>query len=393
MVRNGRAQKGRLGVTFVLVAAPSLITLIPMATSSAMPSIASRFGGSEDGIFLAQFVMTCPALMLAIGAVAFGYLSEKFGRRRCLLSLLVAFAVFGVAGAVAPDAVILIATRLVLGGVGGGILTVSMALAGQYRRGGEREQLLGMVGAGEASLAMVALVMAGVLVDCGGWRAPFTLYLSALVVWVVAICALDEDDVRDHVEHKPTRPFEPQIILYVLTGGLGIALFVPGVQGPFLLEDLGISSATSRSVIVASSSLAAAIAGILYSRVRCLVDPLPLLAVAALMLGGGTAAMGMAPSAGLATGGALVVGFGAGLVGPVASTIVLGRAGEAHLGRAAGYLIGSVFLGEFFNPLFLGPLRGKYGAPDMFVIVGTSFVMLALIMVMYSGRPTDQAPG
>src|SRR6267378_1195121 len=81
----------------IVIAGPTLVTLIPMAAAPALPAMAAKFAASfgGNGALFAQLVMTVPAFMLILAAPLAGVLAEKLGRRIVLLASLLLFTVAG----------------------------------------------------------------------------------------------------------------------------------------------------------------------------------------------------------------------------------------------------------------------------------------------------------
>ncbi len=122
-----------------------------------------------------QLTITLYLIGLAIGQLAYGPISDRFGRRPVLLAGLALFTVAGAATAIAPSAALLIAARIVqsVGGCAGLVLGRAMvrdAVAGD--RAAAQLALLTLV----MSLAPAAApVLGGYMVDWFGWRAAFGL--------------------------------------------------------------------------------------------------------------------------------------------------------------------------------------------------------------------------
>lgn len=371
----------------VVVAGPALVALIPMAAAPALPDMAQYFSGSGDGALLAQLVMTVPAITVIVAAPLMGYLAERIGRRVTLLVSLLLFAIAGSCTALFSDPVWIIAARLLLGVAGGGLLTVSFALAGDFQ-GNSRERVLGYAGAGAALMAIVAMIAGGYLVDLLGWRGPFMLYLLSIPVLLLGWSITTVRSIPSRTQAK--LQISSLWPLYLLTILFSIGLFMPGIQGPFLLEADGVHSATARGMILSAYSLMAAVAAASYGSLRRRMAANSVLVLTSLALGGGCVLMALAQStAGLVLG-CVVTGIGAGLVEPITVSLVLAKAPVSMRGRAVGLLLSAVFLGQFINPLAIGPLRSLYDIHGAFYAVGATFIVLALL-VMAVGKRTVAA--
>ncbi len=370
--------------TFVAVAGPSLISLVPMAVAPALPAMAQHFAQGSDGALFAQMVMAVPAIMIIVAASLSGFLAERLGRRTVLLTALALYALSGLACLVVPDARSLIVARLVLGFAAGAIMTSSLSLVADFPEGPLRDRVLGFASGSAAFMAVVALTLGGVLVEAFGWRGPFVLYALALPIFAVAVRA-----VRSQV-HPPTDRQEGQRRVlpllwpvYLLALVLTIGLFMPGIQGPFLLQAEGVTNAATQGMILASYSLTAAVVASCYGRVAGVLGMRGRIAAAALGLGLGGVAMAALQGGALTLAlGCIVTGAGAGLVEPVTVSLVLQRAPVALQARAIGLLLSAVFLGQFLNPLVVDPLRSGLGIHGAFIAVGAVFLALSVLVLL-----------
>jgi MFS family permease len=372
------------GKVFVAVGGPALISLVPMAVAPALPAMAAHFAEGRDGAFFAQMVMAVPALMIIVSAAFSGFLAERFGRRAVLLLALILYVVSGSACVFIPSANGLIAARLVLGFAAGMVMTASMSLVADFREGVERDRVLGFASAGAAVMAVLALTLGGLLVEVADWRAPFVLYALALPVLFVALVSVDNRTRAEQGAHRPHQRVLPLMWpVYLLTLVFTIGLFMPGIQGPFLLQTEGVTHAATQGMILASYSLTAAIVAACYGKIAGVLSMRTRIAAMALGLGVGSLAMALlhGGAATLAFG-CILTGAGAGLVEPVTVSLVLQRAPIALQTRAIGLLLSAVFLGQFLNPLLIDPLRTGLGIHAAFVAVGVFFVALSALAAL-----------
>ena len=156
----------------LLVAVTACGTLGMHLVIPALPATAAALHVSAGTI---QLTITLYLIGLAIGQLAYGPISDRFGRRPVLLAGLSLFTLAGAATAIAPSAALLIVARIVqsVGGCAGLVLGRAMvrdAVAGD--RAAAQLALLTLV----MSLAPAAApVLGGYMVDWFGWRAAFGL--------------------------------------------------------------------------------------------------------------------------------------------------------------------------------------------------------------------------
>jgi len=376
--RENKAQENNWSKSTVIIAGPSLVTLIPMLAAPAMPLMAERFATDGDGTMFAQLVMTLPAIALILAAPIAGILAEKFGRRAIMLCGLGMFALSGGAALVLDHPSALIASRLLLGAAGGVILTGSLALAGDYPAGGPRERLLGFIVAGSSIMAVVALVGGGYMVARWGWRMPFSLYLLGLPVLLMAAFSLKPHrHPRYETDHLPS-PIRTLWPIYLLASMLTVGMFMPSIQGPFLLLRHGINSAGVQSLIIAACSLVAALSAASYGVIGRYLNSPGVLLMTALCFGAGALGMSMAHDGMTIAMASAVMGIGAGLVEATCATLIMARVPLAMRSRALGLLLSAIFFGQFLNPWVVGPLRALFGIDGAFRAIGVLFFLLAL---------------
>lgn len=384
-----------LGKVCVVIAGPTLVTLVPMAAAPALPAMAAEFAASfkGDGALFAQLVMTVPAIMLILAAPLAGLSTERWGRRTVLLASLALFVVAGAGALMTPDAIWLMVCRVLLGIAGGGILTVCLSIAADFPEGGPRERLLGFAVAGASLLAAVVLVGGGRLVDHLGWRAPFAFYLLGIPVFVVAMIALTREAPRGRGSAALARGwFRPLRWIYAAAVAFSVGMFMPSIQGPFLLAGGGITSAETQGLIIAACSTVAALSSASFGWLVRVFRPLTILALVAACFGAGALVMALSHGFVIAFGSALM-GIAAGLVEATSATIILGRVNEHARSAAIGLLLSSIFLGQFLNPWVVDPLRTLLGINGAFIAVGAAFLVMAVAMLIAragrAGDPTE----
>lgn len=183
-----------------------LLTLITFSGTLAMhvfvpalPQAAHDLGSSIGGM---QMTMSVYILGLAVGQLAYGPLSDRFGRRPVLMAGLVLYALAGLAAAFVPDVHSLIVARLLqaLGGCAGMVIGRAIlrdtALPQEAARRLAVMNLMVAIGPGAAPLLGSAL--AGSL----GWRSIF-LGLAALGVVNLAFAARLLPETRAEAARAP----------------------------------------------------------------------------------------------------------------------------------------------------------------------------------------------
>src|SRR6516164_2110111 len=130
----------------------------------------------SEGIFL---TLACRPL----GALAFGWLAEKYGRRPILMLNVVSYSAVQLATAFAPDLTTLLALRALFGFAMGGEWGVGAALALETLPARGRGFFSGLLQEGYALGYLLASIVFAAVFDHVGWRGLFLISsVSALLV-------------------------------------------------------------------------------------------------------------------------------------------------------------------------------------------------------------------
>jgi DHA1 family bicyclomycin/chloramphenicol resistance-like MFS transporter len=152
----------------------------------ALPAVQADFGAAAGTV---QLTLSLSMVAIALSTLAYGPLSDRFGRRPVLLAGLVTFTVGTAICAVAPTIEVLIAGRIVqaAGGAAGMVLARAVVrdVWGQDRAAGVIAQLTMVM----VVAPMIAPAIGGALTDVAGWRAVFAFVAVAglaIGAWVGA---------------------------------------------------------------------------------------------------------------------------------------------------------------------------------------------------------------
>ncbi|WP_380879008.1 MFS transporter [Sphingomonas sp. DBB INV C78] len=386
--------RGRLITIQILSASGAgLNSLIPMAVSPALPAMALHFGGGAEGELAAKLVMSTPALSIAITSLFVGLIAQRFGYRTCMLFALGLFVLAGAAGLIANSMPALLASRVAIGVAGAFIGTITMALAGLFEAR-VRDRLIGFSSALGGGCSILGLSLGGAMVDAEGWRAPFILYLAGIPAFIAAWYAIRPQIGQsvgrpaDAVEEAfPWRQLAP---VYLLMLVMAIGFFTPGIHGPFLLAERGVTSATTQGMLISVFAATSAISAAGFGFIRPRLGERWIKVVMLLMIGGGLAGMAAATSTYQLVAALLVGGIGSGLATPQVTAMVIERTPPHRHAHALGLMYSAIFLGQFVNPLALDPLRLALGLSGMFLSFGLALMAAAMLTALLSSKHTSR---
>ncbi len=213
----------------------------------AMPAVKEAFGVSTG---IAQLTLSLGMLSMACFTVAYGGLSDRFGRKRVLLSGLVLFTCGAATCMVAANMPMLLAGRI-LQGAGCGVV-LARAIARDVYGQGRVAQVIAYLTVAYVLGPMIAPPIGGHLTVLFGWRALF-VFASAVGLVVILAVAFAVQETRARNVAAPRGVFvgyksllrRPRFVGFMLEPGLmSGAFFAQATAASFLAaEHLGADAA------------------------------------------------------------------------------------------------------------------------------------------------------
>jgi len=169
-------------------------TLLVLAVFSAVVTTVGDSLRSLHGDVSSQtWALSGMSLGLAAALLTVGALADAFGRRRVLVLSSALLALTSALGAAAPSATMLIATRILQGVAGAGILAAALGAIGHAFPTGHRRALATSVwGAAVGAGIAIGPLAGGALAATLGWRSSYWLEAIAAALLVPAAARLDE---------------------------------------------------------------------------------------------------------------------------------------------------------------------------------------------------------
>lgn len=230
-------------VSMTFIGPLSLHLFIP-----AMPAVKEAFGVSTG---MAQLTMSLAMLSMAFFTVAYGGLSDRFGRKRVLLGGLVLFTCGAAACMAATNLPMLLAGRILQGaGAGCGVVLARAIARDVY--GQERvAQVIAYLTAAYVLGPMFAPLIGGQLTTLFGWRALF-VFASVVGLVVIFAATFAVPETRTRSAAAPHGVFtgyksllrRPRFVGFMLQPGLlSAAFYTQATAASFLAaEHLGVNA-------------------------------------------------------------------------------------------------------------------------------------------------------
>lgn len=387
--------------TLLLVMALPMMAFAPL--SPALPAISAHFADVPNIDYLSRFVLTMPAIFIALLSPAAGFLVDRFGRKRLLLGSIVLYGVSGTSGAAFDSLTALLASRAVIGIAMAGVLTATTTLVGDYFAGRERQRFLGLRGAVVNYTAVFVNVLGG-LIATVNWRASFVIFVVAFALLPLVARNLYEPagqpresqraaarngehaDARSGDGPSPDADPVPGLFLafaYALTIAWSMAFFMVPVQLPFFLRQIGAESPVTAGLAIAMSGFSVATISLFFARIRSRLS-----AEAMMGIGFGLVAVGYVLVANAGTAAPVFVavavsGSGFGFLMANVVVWILDNTPARVRGRVAGGITTAIFVGQFASPLVSQPIANAAGLAAAYATVAAAMAVIAGGFALY----------
>ncbi len=383
-----------------LLLASTLTVMAGAIIAPALPQISKEFAHVPGVELLSRLVLTLPALFMAILAPLAGYLVDKSGRKKVLLASLVVYAIAGTSGLYLDTLPAILVGRAFLGIAVGGLVTAVITLIGDYFDGDERSRFVGSQAAFAGLGGLVFISSGGILADIH-WRMPFLIYISSLLVWVLAIISVYEPQnitrkkrVHDSTGEGMSQSQEgvPVIVywIYAVAFFSAIIFYMIPVQMPFMLNSMEGVSNTEIGFAIAFVNVASVTTSLNYGRIKRRIGFSTIMGLVYILVFAGFLVISQAGSYLMMIVGISLSGLGFGMMMPNINLWLITSAPALLRGRLVGYLNTSLFLGMFLSPVAIQPLIKISNLYTSFLLMGASMLGLGVLFFV-NGRKKVKA--
>jgi MFS transporter, SHS family, lactate transporter len=232
-------------------------------------AVAAEFGTNVKAVSVA---VTLTLAMRPLGALVFGMLADRFGRRPVLMADILLFSLLELASAFAPSLLVLLIIRAAFGFAMGGEWGIGASLTMETIPPRARGMMSGLLQEGYACGYLLAAVVYGLLFETIGWRGMFVVgVLPALLVLYIRR-NVEESPAWQRIRARPRRSLgsvlrgRAGLFVYVVALMTAFNFFSHGTQDlypTFLQAQRGLSTRTV-STIAIIANLGAILGGILF---------------------------------------------------------------------------------------------------------------------------------
>jgi MFS family permease len=266
-----------------------------------------------------------------------------------------------------------------------------VTLVADYYSGSERQGFLGLQSSMMAFGGVVFLLVGGAVAELG-WRYPFAMYLTALVLLPLAAIFLAEPERATTPENSAKNRVRPAVawapylsILGIAVTGMALFYQVP-VQMPFYLTERMNVSPSRVGMSIAMLTLAAAITASQYRKIRTRFSFQAITAMMYGLMGVSYVVIALARGLPMVYAGLVIGGAGAGLLMPNISVWTAEIAPPSLRGSMMGGANSLLFVGQFFAPILVAPIQAQGGLAGWSGVFGvTGILSLAVSLVILLG--------
>ncbi|MFI5803125.1 Bcr/CflA family multidrug efflux MFS transporter [Streptomyces sp. NPDC051561] len=401
-VTAGKAAARRTGLLVTLVLG-GLTALPPLSMDMYLPALPEVTEALNSPAATVQLTLTACLAGMALGQLVVGPLSDKMGRRRPLLVGMVIYVLATAICALAPNAELLIAFRLLQGLAGAAGIVIARAVVRDLYDGVEMARFFATLMLISGVAPVIAPVIGGQVLRVTDWRGVFYVLTVIGVILTLVVFKWLHETLPESRRHtggvgqalRTMRGLLADRVFtgYMLTGGLAFAvLFAYISASPFVVQEIYGASPQTFSLLFGVNSIGLIAVGqingkVLVGRVRLdkvLAFGLAVITLAAtallLMTGGVFGKVGLWPVAA----GLFVLMSAMGLIMPSTNTQALMR--TPHAAGSASALLGtsSFLVGAVASPLV--GIAGEATAVPMAVVQLVCSV-LAIVCFVALCRP------
>lgn len=364
------------------------MTVMAGATiAPSLPEMKKAFPDNESADTLVKLVLTIPGLFIAITSPLSGWIIDRFGRIRLLISMLLLYTLAGTSGLYLETLPEIIVGRAFLGIGVGGIMTTAVALIGDYFEGEERHKFLGTQAGIMAFSGTVFIAAGGFLADIH-WRYPFLIYgLALMAIPLVFIYLKEPEKIKAGSESTDGGKIPAIAWTVYFLSFLGMAVFyMMPVQVPFLIQKLSNVGNTATGLALAFAMFVAGSASFNYPRLKRKLTHYQIYGISFLTIGIGYTVLSFADGYAMVFPGLLIAGAGAGLIMPNSNLCLVTLASPEMRGRILGLLTTFIFIGQFASPLMFQPIINLTSIEEGFFYLSLAMMALAIISLVRNKR-------
>lgn len=372
----------------------TLSTMAIVLLAPVVPQLMAEFKDVPNADYLVPMVLTTPALCVAILSTFAGSLGDYLGRRRLLIASLAIYGFLGLAPVFLHDLTAILVSRVFVGIAEAFVMVTSTTLIGDYFQGGRRDKWLAAQTA-VASISALIFFNLGGLLGQSGWRTPFWMYGSALLMLMLVLAftwepgrdAAPAEGGRHHLHNSSWAgfPWHSMVGIVAVTVFGSVLFYTVQIQSAVGLGAHGIVNPAKAGFLTSIASLAVPIGTYVYGKVshRSVAR---LLMVEFAIMGVGFLVMSFGATSTDFLFGCAINQFGAGLLLPTLLVWAMSQLSFEVRARGTGVWQSAFAFGQFLSPIavtfFTRQEGGLLPSFQWLGYAGLAAALMALVQVI-----------
>jgi MFS family permease len=363
MTESNKARQPTFMTGLALLFPITLSVMAALFVAPIAPKIGEAFGATgqyspEELGWYIGWIVTVPALCVALFSIPAGWLGDRVGRRKMLIWSMALYVGVGIMPYFLNDLSQILWSRIAVGIVEAMIMTLSTTLIGDFFKGASRDRWLAAQTGVASACAVFAILIAG-YVGRNDWHNVFLLYLFPLVFLVLVIAFTWEPKESEYLSNKDQAgkwsdiPWGLMAVICLITLFGSVMFYTVQIKLPDAYKALGVVLADG-SYDAARGGMMTAVASIFVPvGTLCFWWLSPRLSLKAMfvlefaLLAAGFTLMSMLKSPWAFTFAAGLDQIGAGMLLPTLLTWAVARLPFAVRGRGTGLWTATFSLGQF----------------------------------------------
>ena len=367
-------------------------TLALMCGAALTPGTTKMLAAFESvpnaGLWI-SLILTLPALFVVIGGPISGFLTDRFGRKKVLVSALLLCGLSGTAGYFLHSLWAILVSRAFVGIGIAGVTTATNALISDLFEGSSRARFMGYQSAITGFNGVVFLILGGILADIN-WRFAFLAYTLLLVLFPLAWIFIREPaGIKQHGDEVIETKLQldgKKLFIFAATFISQLTFVTVPIFIGYYLIGLFHANNTMVGVVGAISNLAAFLTGLVYGRIRERMSYQRLFLISGVSMGVGLLVMGLANSWFLIILAEVILGVCVGLNLSNLPTWLASEVSPYVRGRANGIYVSMMYFGQFAGAVLFTPLSAITGYPTVYFIVSVVITLAGLGVLLLPGE-------
>jgi MFS transporter, DHA1 family, multidrug resistance protein len=256
----------------------ALAALPPISIDMALPALGRIAHTLHVSPGMAQLTLSFFMAGFALSPIAYGPLSDRYGRRPMLLLGLALFTLGGFACAASGSLDLLLLARFVQGAGAGSGMSLAMAMVRDLFVGKKAQGRLAVITVVTNTAPMIAPALGAALLAHSGWRAIYIATgVCGLVLLLFILFSLQETAPRHHPQHEPLltvmlrayrRGFgHRRAMAYIVLNALGFSWMFAYITGsPLIFIDTFHTSTSLFAILFACTGAGALVGATLNGR-------------------------------------------------------------------------------------------------------------------------------